>query len=67
MSNQKYNFMTQNEVAEYLSIQPETLAHWRCRGSVDLPYFKIGGKIRYKLEDVENFIEKSRFTKEELS
>jgi hypothetical protein len=47
--------LTQEEAAARLLMRPETLTKWRyrCRG----PRFcKYGGKIRYRLSDIERFI-----------
>lgn len=44
------------QVAELLGIQPQTLELWRQKG--DGPIFiKIGRLVRYRLEDVEAFIQ----------
>ncbi|MGD9152759.1 MAG: helix-turn-helix domain-containing protein [Gammaproteobacteria bacterium] len=45
------------DVADLLGIKVETLQIWRCNHRYDLPYVKIGGRIRYKISDVEKFIE----------
>ena len=42
--------------AEFLSIDsPRTLEGWR-RRDVGPPYFKIGGSIRYSLDDLEQWL-----------
>jgi excisionase family DNA binding protein len=50
------------EVAAYLGIKPGTLDTWRCTKKVKIPYIKIGSNVRYRLSDVEAFVEKSRVT-----
>lgn len=50
--------LTVRETAAYLGIQPQTLACWRCTGRYPaLPYVKMGRLVRYRLEDVEAFLE----------
>lgn len=51
---------TPKEAAEILGIDAATLAVWRCTQRVDLPFVKIGGRVRYILEDVLQFIENNR-------
>ena len=43
--------------AEYLDISPGTLRVWRCTGRVALPYIKVGRSVRYRVRDLERFIE----------
>ena len=45
------------EAADYLGIQPGTLAKWRCYHSDNMPpYVKCGRSIKYRLEDLEEFV-----------
>lgn len=37
-----------------------TLEQWRCTRRVEIPYFKLGKSIRYRLGDVRRFMEQSR-------
>jgi hypothetical protein len=47
-------FLTQVELASRWRISPRTLERWRWAG--DGPRFiKIGGLVRYRLEDIEGF------------
>lgn len=61
LDNQNLNklpeLLTPEQVALLLGIKRETLQIWRCVGRYDLPYVKIGGRVRYKSSDVENFIQ----------
>ncbi|QBQ53393.1 helix-turn-helix domain-containing protein [Nitrosococcus wardiae] len=45
------------EAARILGVKPGTLQVWRSTGRVNLPYVKIGGKVKYRLSDLERFIE----------
>ncbi len=48
--------MTPEETASMLSIKENTLSVWRSNGRYDLKYIKVGRYIRYRLQDVENWI-----------
>lgn len=68
--NNKFSLASMNhllnpaDVADLLGIKVETLQIWRCNHRYNLPYVKIGGRVRYKVSDVEKFIE-SRTVKSE--
>lgn len=58
--------LTPAEVSELTSIQESTLANWRSSGRSPLKWVKLsgqvgkqGGRVRYRLEDVKAFIERS--------
>lgn len=44
------------EAAEYLGLQSNTLEKWRHDGREDLKYIKVGRMVRYKLEDLQEYI-----------
>ena len=44
------------EVAEMLGIKEQTLTAWRCRGSQELEYIKIGRNVRYRPEALEDYL-----------
>jgi predicted site-specific integrase-resolvase len=46
--------LNQVEVAKRWGFSPRTLENWRCRGEGPR-FLKIGGKVVYRLEDVEAF------------
>ncbi len=46
--------LNQNELAERWDLSPRTLEQWRWRG-VGPQYLKIGGRVIYRLEDIETF------------
>jgi excisionase family DNA binding protein len=50
--------LTPEQVAQKLGVTTGTLAVWRCRRRYPLRYVKIGAKIRYRVEDVQKFIER---------
>jgi len=49
--------LTPGEVADLLCVTTHTLAVWRCEGRYTLPYVKTGRLVRYREEDVREFIE----------
>lgn len=45
------------KAAKLLAIQPCTLRKWRLAGSeTKLPFVRVGRRIRYRIADLENFI-----------
>ena len=49
--------LTALEAAEMLGVAPQTLASWRSTGRLRLPFVKIGRLVRYREEDICQFIE----------
>jgi excisionase family DNA binding protein len=47
--------LTVKEVAEMLKVKPGTVNQWMFRG-IKLPFFKLGGTIRFKRSSIEAFI-----------
>ena len=65
MNNQTVNtiqkkLMTRREAANYLGIKEQTLALWAHAHRYELPYYKIGSTAKYKLEDLDRFIERNQ-------
>ena len=54
--------MTRREAAAYLGLRPATLEAWASRGSVNLPFSKLGRLVRYRKRDLDGFIEANRST-----
>jgi len=50
--------MGQKEAAEFLNIKAETLQSWRSTRRYDLPFVKIGRLAKYRLSDLQAFIER---------
>ena len=48
----------QPQAAEFLDLSEQALQIWRTTGRYDLPYCKIGRKVRYRMGDLRQFIEK---------
>jgi predicted site-specific integrase-resolvase len=51
------NRMNSKQAAEVLGVTEDTLAVWRCTKRYPLPYVKIGRKVFYRAEDLQNFID----------
>jgi predicted DNA-binding transcriptional regulator AlpA len=50
-------FLTETEAAPYLGFEPATLRIWRMKGKGPR-YFKLGGRIAYKRQDLDEWIER---------
>ncbi len=50
--------LSAGETADILGLKESTLAQFRWRGDKRLPWVKLGKSIRYKLADIEDFIER---------
>lgn len=44
------------EAARYLGIAPSTLAVWACTNRYKLPIVKIGRRVKYRIQDLDQFI-----------
>jgi hypothetical protein len=52
--------LTEKEAAEMIvDLKPQTLAKWRLRHKGPA-YLKLGGKIRYRVIDIQTWMEQSR-------
>lgn len=47
---------TPEQAAEYLGLEPQTLAIWRSTGRYSLPFVKCGRLVRYKQSDLDKFV-----------
>ncbi len=45
------------EAAKILGISPGTLSVWRTTGRYNLPFVKVGQRVKYRLDDLQAFIE----------
>ena len=48
--------MTTEQAADYLAIKPATLSVWRSTNRRRLAYVKVGGQVRYRRTDLDQFI-----------
>ena len=49
--------LTREQAGEYLGIKPQTLAVWLSTKRYRLPVVKVGSLVRYRLRDLEKFLE----------
>jgi hypothetical protein len=54
---ERHTLMDEQKAAEFLSVKPQTLANWRCTRRYPLAFVKIGRAVRYRLADLEAFID----------
>lgn len=53
--------LNSKEAAHMLTISPKTLESWRrCKGASKIPFTRIGGAIRYYLNDIKEYIKKGK-------
>ena len=57
ISNSSSELLSENEAAKTLCLAPNTLQVWRSTGRYDLPFIKIGSKVRYRREDLQRWLE----------
>jgi len=51
------NLLNTKETAKLLRVKEGTLRMWRSVKRYNLPYIKIGGKVFYRMEDIQAFID----------
>ena len=52
------NLLTRKDAADYLGLAPHTLAVWQSTNRYGLPCVKIGRLAKYKLNDLDDFIQR---------
>jgi excisionase family DNA binding protein len=50
------NLLTRKEAAQFLSLRKSTLDSWACKGNGPR-FIKLGKAVRYRMSDLEAFIE----------
>ena len=48
--------LTESQVQERYGLKVGTLRAWRVRGTVKLPFVKIGSMVRYRVRDLDAFL-----------
>lgn len=56
-NHQKQKFYTPEQVSELIGVTVGTLATWRMTGRYNLPYVKIGRRVRYEAETVQTWLD----------
>lgn len=44
------------EAAKYIGVAPQTLAIWRCAKRYDIPFVKVGSRVKYRKEDLDAWL-----------
>lgn len=53
--------LTRRQVAKVLGVNENTLAVWACTKRHNIPYIKVGRSVRYRLSDINNFLQESSY------
>lgn len=53
------DLLSRGQAASYLGVKEQTLAIWACNKRYNLPYYKIGSLAKYRLSDLEKFVQES--------
>jgi hypothetical protein len=60
MTNVIQKLVSEKEACKILDCRPNTLAVWRTNKRYNLPFYKIGRLVKYKISDLEEFIQEGR-------
>ena len=52
----KPELLNRNEAADYISVKPQTLSVWATTGRYGLPFIKVGRKVFYRREELDQFL-----------
>jgi excisionase family DNA binding protein len=52
------DLLTRDQAADFLGVKPQTLAVWLTSRRYNLPVIKVGRLCRYRLRDLEAFLER---------
>ena len=58
--NQNSKLLTREQAAKYLGVAISTLSNWACTKKVNLTYVRLGRSVRYRLSDLDAFIENGK-------
>lgn len=50
------DLVSEDQAAEIIQVKKGTLAVWRSTGRYNIPFIKIGSKVRYRLADLEAWL-----------
>lgn len=53
---QKPELLNRIEAAEYISVKPQTLSVWATTGRYGLPFIKVGRKVFYRRDALDQFL-----------
>lgn len=49
--------LDEKQAADYLTVSPGTLSVWRSTGRYSLPFVKVGRRVRYRIADLDAWLE----------
>lgn len=58
--NKKRELLSSADAAAYLGLSPDSLTVMRCRGSVTIPYYKVGRRVMYDRAELDAWLEDRR-------
>jgi len=50
------NLLSRKEAAAYIGLQAQTLSVWASTGRYSLAYIKVGRRVFYRREELDNFL-----------
>jgi hypothetical protein len=53
------DLLNTRQAAKFLGLRPQTLSVWRCHARYGLRFFRLGGSVRYRRSDLQQFLERS--------
>lgn len=60
------SLLSRQEAAQFLGCKPSTLAAWACRGSGGPRVTKIGRLVKYRLSELQAYLDKQTFDTAQL-
>ena len=48
--------------ADHMCIAGATLQYWRTTGAQKIPYIKVGGRVMYRISDLDKWLEERTFS-----
>jgi excisionase family DNA binding protein len=51
--------LTREQAAKYLGVSVSALAAWACNKRYDLPMIRVGRLVKYRIQDLDNFISRN--------
>ena len=60
MTSEKEKLVSEILASDFLGCKPNTLAVWRTNKRYNLPFYKVGRLVKYKISDLEKFVSENR-------
>lgn len=57
VNNLSHELLDEKKAAIFIDVIPGTLSVWRSTGRYNLPFIKVGRKVRYRRADLEVWLE----------